>query len=341
MRRIVSCTAAGVLMAWRTAMAGAPYAYVSNYYENTVTVVHTANNLGTVAATIHLPQPAGDAADAWGLGGPADGTRIYVAQVFHGGGGQVSVIDGSSWRVISTFAPDAACAGPLGVAVKADGSRLFVDCGFWVKEFDSNLAPIDLKNPVGGFNTGYALVPPLLWFANQGGTGVVFLHVDPFDNPFPVNLGCGTTGVAADPTDPSHAFAVCNRAGQTIFELSGNVVFHTYQGSSPNGVAFGPGGVTAWVADSGDNTVKRIHNGSLTSISPGFASSSPVAVATDPQTSNAYALGVDANGETLLAILSKDGSVLKTALTGADVIPPTSNAIFIPATSPCPCGVCS
>src|SRR5262245_34414302 len=109
-----------VLLGAASIAMAAPFAYVSSFGQDRVTVVDGAN--GSVAATIQLPvgaMPQGVAVN------PA-GTRAYVANF---GSGSVSIIDTATNQPL-TVLPISVCAMsgcmPQGIAVNADGTRVYV-----------------------------------------------------------------------------------------------------------------------------------------------------------------------------------------------------------------------
>ena len=90
----------------------APYAYVTNSEDNTVSVIDTATN--TVTATV----PVGSY--PWGVAVSPDGTKVYVANE---GSNTVSVIDTATNTVTATVDVG---INPLGVAVSPDGTKVYV-----------------------------------------------------------------------------------------------------------------------------------------------------------------------------------------------------------------------
>ena len=92
--------------------AAGPYAYVTNYSSNTVSVVNTANN--TVSATI----PVGSG--PYGVAVHPNGTTVYVTNY---AGSSVSVIDAATNLVTATIP---VATHPYGIDVSPDGSRLYI-----------------------------------------------------------------------------------------------------------------------------------------------------------------------------------------------------------------------
>jgi len=89
-----------------------PFAYITNYGSNEVSVINTATN--RVTATI----PVG--AGPEGIVITPDGTKVYVANYEDG---TISVIDTASNNVTATVSVG---SGPWGVAVTPDGKKVYV-----------------------------------------------------------------------------------------------------------------------------------------------------------------------------------------------------------------------
>ncbi|MET0231319.1 MAG: hypothetical protein ABW186_10345 [Rhodanobacteraceae bacterium] len=114
-RTFWSCSVRAALVAWMLiAMPiarAAPFAYISNQTDGTVSVIDTAT--GTVATTLPVgPTPLGVAVNS-------AGTRAYVANL---AGQSVSVIDTVTNTVIDLIP---VAGTPEGIAVSADGSRVY------------------------------------------------------------------------------------------------------------------------------------------------------------------------------------------------------------------------
>ena len=90
-----------------------PYAYVTNYVSNNVSVINTVTN--QVIATIGV----GDG--PWGLAVTPDGSKVYVTNYLQGN--NVSVINTATTQVVTTIPVG---ASPHGIAVTPDGSKVYV-----------------------------------------------------------------------------------------------------------------------------------------------------------------------------------------------------------------------
>jgi len=91
------------------------FAYVTNVFSNTVSVIDTASN--TVVATVAV------GSGPIGVAITPDGARAYVANLFDN---TVSVIDTAKKTVVATVALG---TGPFAVAITPDGTRAYVTGG--------------------------------------------------------------------------------------------------------------------------------------------------------------------------------------------------------------------
>ena len=91
------------------------FAYVTNVFASTVSVIDTASN--TVTATVAV------GSGPFGLAITPDGTRAYIANLFDN---TLSVIDTASNTVVATVALG---NGPRAVAITPDGTRAYVTGG--------------------------------------------------------------------------------------------------------------------------------------------------------------------------------------------------------------------
>jgi len=110
----------------------APFAYISNYGDNTVSVIDTA--IDTVTATIHV--------GIWpyGIAITPDGSKVYVSNCYSN---TTSVIDTSTNTVTATVPVG---LYPTGIAVTPDGTKVYVA--------DTNISIINTST-----NTVTATVP--------------------------------------------------------------------------------------------------------------------------------------------------------------------------------------
>ena len=123
-------------------------AYVSNYYDNTVSVIDT--NTNTVIKTISV------GASPYNLAASPDGTRVYVANV---NANTVSVIDTNTNTVADTITLHAV-SRVWDVAVSPDGSRVYVTgSGGTVSVINTTTHAVSGPYAAGPAATGIAVSP--------------------------------------------------------------------------------------------------------------------------------------------------------------------------------------
>ncbi|MGH7785373.1 MAG: hypothetical protein ACRERC_00815 [Candidatus Binatia bacterium] len=148
MRRAIRVFA--VLLCAAGAAHAAPFAYVPNSGDNTVSVIDTATDL--VVTTIPIPGPGPEAAAV-----SADGMRVYVTD-FGGFAGKIHVIDATTNTVITSVG---VLSGLAHLAISPDGAHVYGAGGSSVKVIST------------ATNT---LVPPLISHASTANPVAVAFH---------------------------------------------------------------------------------------------------------------------------------------------------------------------
>ncbi len=136
----------------------APFAYITNAGDDTVSVIDTASDalVGTI--------PVGSA--PYGVAVHPSGTRVYVSNV---GGGTVSVIDTTSNTVLTTVA-----AGGYGIVVHPSGNAVYVsDRTGAISVLDTATNQIVARVPLPSADIGEGLRPQ--WFTQ----GALALAITP------------------------------------------------------------------------------------------------------------------------------------------------------------------
>jgi YVTN family beta-propeller protein len=237
-------------LAWSAPSQAAPFGYVVNHGDSTVTVVDTATN--AVVATVTVGnQPLAAAVH------PA-GNRAYVTNQVPAG--TVSVIDTAINGVVATVTVG---ARPSGAAVKSPGDRVYV-----TNRDDKNVSVIDTTS-----NTVVATIPV--------GNNPLGIAIDPAGTPaYVVNNGDNNVSVIDTTTnavvatipvgnDPSHVTVgpngrrayVSNNSNASVTVIDSgflSVVATISVGNIPEGVAVDPSGSRLYVANSGPNSVSVV-----------------------------------------------------------------------------------
>jgi YVTN family beta-propeller protein len=249
-RRSLVLALLAMQLAWSAPSQAAPFGYVVNHGDSTVTVVDTATN--AVVATVTVGnQPLAAAVH------PA-GNRAYVTNQVPAG--TVSVIDTAINGVVATVTVG---ARPSGAAVKSPGDRVYV-----TNRDDKNVSVIDTTS-----NTVVATIPV--------GNNPLGIAIDPAGTPaYVVNNGDNNVSVIDTTTnavvatipvgnDPSHVTVgpngrrayVSNNSNASVTVIDSgflSVVATISVGNIPEGVAVDPSGSRLYVANSGPNSVSVV-----------------------------------------------------------------------------------
>lgn len=221
------------------------YAYVANYFDNTVTVVNTITNM--VNTTI----PVGT--EPLAVSVSADGKRVYVANIYDA---TISVIDAAANQVIATIGG----VYPEGLVVSPDGSRLFVaNMGGTISVIDTAtdtiIATITLVS--GTYNLAISSDGSRLYVAN-----ILTNDVSVINTANNSVIGSNTVGTKPDcivlSPDNKNAY-VANSGSNTIsvINTTGNTVSATIPLSfSPGYMCISPDGNELYVTD---NNAGKVH----------------------------------------------------------------------------------
>jgi len=251
----------------------APFAYITNYSSNTVSIIDTAIN-----AVIGSPIPVGTG--PCGVAVNPAGTRVYVT---NDGSWNVSVIDTATNTVIgSTISVG---TNPWGVAVNPTGTRVYV------ANFGSNtVSVIDTATnmvigspiPVGTKPSGVVINPAGTWVyvANFGSNTVSV--IDTATNTVigsPIPVGINPFGVAVNPAGTRVYVANYGSGDLSVIDTATNTVIGSPSlgGTNPVGVAVNPAGTMVYVAQAASNWVSVIDTVSNTVIG------SPIPVGVGPE----------------------------------------------------------
>ncbi len=308
-RRGLVIVLVGILvLAGAAGASAAPFAYITNQGDMTVSVIDTATN--TVTATVIVESsPTGVAVSP-------DGSRVYVANL---GSNMVSVIDATKTPPAVIANVTVIGSSPFGVAVSQDGSRVYV-----TNRDSNNVSVIDAtKTPpvviaavaVGGSPLGVAVSPDgsRVYVANGGGGAAGVSVIDTTKTPPVVSatlrVGISPFGVAVSP-DGSRAY-VTNSFSSTVSVIDTTttppVVTATVPvGNFPTGIPFGvavsPDGSRVYVANSGSSSVSVIDvtKAPPVAIATVTVGAEPLGVAVTPDGSHVY---VANSGSTTVSVI--------------------------------------
>lgn len=232
----------------------APFGYVVNHGDATVTVVDTATN--AVVATVTVGnQPLAAVVH------PA-GHRAYVTNQVPAG--TVSVIDTAINGVIATVTVG---ARPSGAAVKSPGDRVYV-----TNRDDKNVSVIDTTTnavvatiPVGNNPLGIAIDPAgtPAYVVNKGDNNVSVIDTTTNAVIATIPVGNDPSHVTIGPNGRRAYVSNSSNASVTVIDSGFQSVIATIPvGNIPEGVAVDPTGSRLYVANSGPNRVSVVDTAS-------------------------------------------------------------------------------
>jgi YVTN family beta-propeller protein len=293
-------TFAGLAMAVALIVSGvaeaAPWAYITNYGDDTVSVLDTASN--TVVAVVPVnSSPFGVAVDP-------TGRRAYIT---HDNGGGISVLDTATNAVVGFIGP-----GSHGVAITPDGARLYVPNypAAYVSVVDTATNEEVSSVDVGDQPQGLAITPDgkYVYVANQGTGPSDVSVIDTATNTViaTVPVGEGPYGVAVTPNGlfvyVTNSFESYPGTVSVISTLSNTVVATIPVGEEPQAIAMHPDGTRAYVANTDwdllddQDTVSVIDTMSNTVIATVPVDTQPFGIAITPDGTRVY---VATEGETV------------------------------------------
>ena len=284
--RLVSSLAALGLLALGVAPAqAAPFAYVPNFLDATVSVVDTATN--AVVATVPVaPGP-------WGVAVHPAGTRCYVASP---PSDTVSVLDTATNRVIATVP----VPFPVTVAVHPAGTFVYVSNeGGTVHVLDTvtNREVAAIETPWGmDGSPGLAVHPAgtFLYVANTLANSVSVVDTATNTIVATVPLAGRLWGVAVH---PAGTFVyVTSLGGVSVIETAGHAVLTTVPlPGVPAGVAVHPAGTFVYVTSAEAGTLAVIETAGHTLATSVPIGERPAGVSVHPAGTFVYAANADGN----------------------------------------------
>jgi YVTN family beta-propeller protein len=264
--------------------------YVSNYGDDTVSVIDTATN--RVLTNI----PVGD--QPKGVAISPDGTHVFVSSFRSD---IVSVIETATDRVLTNIPVE---NNPTGITVSPDGTRVYVSNqeSQRVSVIDTVTNRVLWNIPVGGAPRGVAINPDgtRVYVANSN-SGTVSV-IDTATDRVVTNIRVGDRpyGIACSPDGTRVYVTIYGDDTVSVIDTTTNrVVTYIPVGSYPTDVALSPDGTRAYVANHLDDTVSVIDTATdrvLTNIPVGRK---PSGITFSPDGTRAYIV----NGAGMLSVI--------------------------------------
>lgn len=303
----------------------APYAYVANSNDNTVSVINTATD-----ATVGGPIPVGQNPE--GVTVSPNGSRVYVVNWCTGtpsnctGNGTVSVINTATNAVFATVPVG---HNATGAAVSPDGSRVYV-----TNYSDNTVSVIDTATnsvvatiPVGSLPFGIAVSPDgrRIYIANHVSNGTISVIDTATDDVVAtVPVGSQPDDVVVSP-DGSRVYVSnycettsCNNGSVSVIDTATNNVVATIPvGLYPYSLAVTPDGSRIYVAINQNNGIVPVIDASTnTVVATVSVGSYPSGVAMSPDGSQIYVTNMSDN--TVSVLDASTNTVVATIPVGAN-----------------------
>ena len=236
-----------------TSVTGAvPLAYITNYGDNSVSIIDTTTNIVTATVTV------GGSPDAVAIS--PDGTMVYI---LNGDKNTISVINTKTNSIATTIS--GLGSHPTGLAITPDGKKLYVS-----NYFSYSVSVIDTNvNDGNKYNTVIATV-----------NGII--------NPYGVAVSHdGTKVYVAEQTNNPGKIAIIDTAYDTL-DQSSPISTGIGTGNSPTGLAVTPDGTKLYVTNFGDGTVSVVDTATNTVTATVTVRNTPQGIAVTPDGSKVY-----------------------------------------------------
>jgi YVTN family beta-propeller protein len=240
------------VVAGASSAAGATHIYVTNYLDDTVSVIDAGTK--AVVATVRVGRaPAGVAVSP-------DRRSVYIANTESN---TVTVLDSASNRIVATIALPHS-SQPVGVALSPDGRDLYTADGGSnrVSVINTRTRRVVASVRVGRQPLSVALSPNgrTLYVANSGSGNLSVINANTLRLARAIPTGQFTSGVAVTP-DGRSVYVTNELTGVTIINAVTGTVEARLATPSPFGLATSPDGSRAYIADLGPGNVTVIDTG--------------------------------------------------------------------------------
>jgi methanogen extracellular protein (TIGR04279 family) len=288
--------------------AKGPYAYITNYFNNTVSVIDTAAN--NVVGTVNV------GSNPFGVAVSPDGANVYVTNL---GSSNVSVIDAATNTVIATVNVG---KRPYGIAVSPEGSKVYVtnERSNTVSVIDTATNTVVATLSVGSWPSGVAVSPDgkAVYVVNEDGTVSV---IDTATNTVTATVEVGINPIAVAVSPDGTKVYVTNYESNTVsvIDTATNTVTATVEvGSCPGGIAVSPDGSKVFVTNEFSSNVSVIDTATNAVITTVDVGNSLWGVAVSPDGSKAYV--ANENSSTVSVIDTATNTITATVEVGSGPI---------------------
>jgi len=278
LRALIGC-AAFAMLGVGSAQA-APFAYVANHADGTVSVLDASTHASVATLTVGT-RPIGVA---------LVGTKVYVANF---GDGTVSVIDTTTNTVGAT--PITVGSKPELLVPSPDGKSVYVanlgESTVSIVDTASGTAANKITLSSGSYPVGVAVSPSgnRLYVTDARQAKLMVVDAVAKSVTTNVNVGINPLGVVVN---PAGTFAYVTNFGSdsvSVVDTNTNAVVATVAvGSGPDGIAINNAGTYVYVANSLSNTVSVISTANNTVVAAMPVGVGPIGIALDSDNTYAY-----------------------------------------------------
>ncbi len=305
-----------------------PFAYITNFHSNTVSVIDTSTN--TVAGTVVMPTLPDSA--PYGITVSPSGTRAYLTNFVDV---SVSAIDTSTDTVLATVPLGGDTIFPEGVAVNPAGTRVYVVSALKISIIDTSSNAVIAAIPGHIAGTGVAVSPDgsEVYIGSDLGSdiGAAIRILDTGSNTIvgTVPLSGSPLGIAFRP-DGRYAYVVNGNHLAVIDTSDRTIIASVPVGQGAAGVAVNPAGNRVYVTNAISNTVSVFDTTNNTVIATIPVGSSPFGVSTTSDGSRVYVANRSSNDVSVINAFTN--VVIATVPVG---LSPTAFGRFVqPSTAP-------
>ena len=220
-------------------VGAAPYAYITNNHDNSVSVVDLSTNNVTAAIPVGV-SPYGTAASP-------DGTQVYVGNI---DSNSVSVIDTATNNVTATISVG---AYPFGLAISPDGNKLYAanKDGNTVSMIDTSTNRVITTIKVGSQPRGIAVSPDgkKVYVGNYNSKTVSVINTSTKMVKSTIQLTGNPTYIACNPTGTT-AYVSMGIYGVSVIDTTTDTVSTSfYTGGSPGVMVFNADGTKLYLSN--------------------------------------------------------------------------------------------
>jgi YVTN family beta-propeller protein len=254
-------------------------AYITNYNDNTVSVINVETN--TIVDLI--PVQSGP----WSVAASPDGSKVFISNI---GSNIVSVINTATDTIMATIS-----VGSDGISVSPDGSKVYVTYGFAnsVSVINTVTDTVLATISVGVYPKGISVSPDgsKVYVANENANSVSVINTSSNTVTATIPVGVSPEGIAISPDGSKVYVTNSNSNSVSVINTSTDTVTVTIPvGTYPIGISVTPDGSKVYVANFNSYNLSVINT------------STGIVTATIPGGNHPYGVSVSQDGINLYVV---------------------------------------